>query len=282
MSYETIDQTPDNGAPVNLYLITVDGKEFAYTDNPNPVSALNKTFSPRQIERSEIANTVIIDDTSPYTITIPINDPLALMLTGLVAPLVIKTYTWEIHLTDPDAEPKQLHFGLVSDVKTATGDTCQITSTPVTLPFVTAEIPWPMYSVTCNNAFGDARCKYNVNSTAYDGITVVGVNLWTIEISAAVPSEADYEGGVVMNVRTGAKQDTVDLDGTTLFTLGGFTDIKIGDQLRFFKGCDHTLTGGCTKYNNVANFAGFPYVPRKNPFLKGFGEYDYSGGEEDA
>jgi hypothetical protein len=31
-------------------------------------------------------------------------------------------------------------------------------------------------------------------------------------------------------------------------------------------GCDHTTgAAGCGKFNNVANFGGFPYIPTKNP-----------------
>lgn len=274
MSYETTDQTAQNGAPINLYLITVDGKEFAYTDNPNRVSAMGYTFLPRQIERSAIYSTEIIDDSSGFTVTLPIIDELSVMLTGVQTPLVVKVRVWELHLTDPDAEPRGLHYGLLSAVQKVPNDLCEIVCTQITLPFIVAEIPWPMYSVTCNHTFGDSRCKYNVPATAYDGIVVAGINLWSIELSAPVPNAAEYEGGEVINMRTNAKQDAVSINGTSLFTLGGFTDIKIGDPLRFCKGCDRTLMGGCTTYNNVANFGGFPFVPRKNPFLKGFGEYE--------
>ena len=35
-----------------------------------------------------------------------------------------------------------------------------------------------------------------------------------------------------------------------------------GDAFTLWPGCDHTTgAGGCARYNNLANFRGFPFVP---------------------
>ncbi len=279
MTYADKDATVDDGAPINVYQFNVDGIDYYRTDDARPITINGHVFEPQQIERSALASSINLEDRSRFTITFPTTDPLAAVLTGLIAPLAVQVWAWEVHLTDPDQEPKQFYSGVVSDVSVSEAELVTLTFTPVTLSFVNAALPWPMYSRNCNHTFGDGRCGYNLEATAHTGPVVVGINLWTLEISAPVPGESEYDGGTVENLRTGAKQQIVNLDGVLLFTLGGFVNVQIGDALKFYKGCDKRIEGDCAKYGNQARFGGFPHVPDKNPFLKGFGDFNYGGSE---
>lgn len=278
MSYTATDQTHDNGAPITLYKIVADGQAFCYTDDAREYMGLGEVFRPQQIVRSDITNTLKLNDQSRFTITLPVTDELSQMLTGLITPLVLQTHVWEVHLTDPDAEPRQLHYGLVTGVASS-DETVELSVSPALMAYLNGTIPRPMYSRECNHRFGDERCGYNIENVAYAGVIVVGIDLWTLDINAPIPNANTFGGGYVINLRTGVKQDIVDLTGTRLATLGGFVDVVVGDELKLYAGCDHVINGDCARYGNTARFMGFPHVPRKNPFLKGFGEQQYMNGD---
>ena len=42
--------------------------------------------------------------------------------------------------------------------------------------------------------------------------------------------------------------------------------LSIGAAVVLYPGCDHTLNTCESKFNNSANFGGFPFIPTKNPF----------------
>lgn len=54
-------------------------------------------------------------------------------------------------------------------------------------------------------------------------------------------------------------------------------EMKVGDTVEVYAGCDHTVTGthGCRpKFNNRSNYGGQPHLPSGNPFkLNNFGHY---------
>lgn len=69
------------------------------------------------------------------------------------------------------------------------------------------------------------------------------------------------EVGVVE--RRGIKSHT---SGTVQLTSAP-TGLAEGVGVSFFPGCDHTTgSNGCSKFNNVPNYGGFPYFAEKNPF----------------
>lgn len=42
--------------------------------------------------------------------------------------------------------------------------------------------------------------------------------------------------------------------------------LSLGQAIRVYPGCDHTLATCNTKFGNSANYGGMPYIPIKNPF----------------
>jgi hypothetical protein len=45
--------------------------------------------------------------------------------------------------------------------------------------------------------------------------------------------------------------------------------ILVGDNVTLTAGCDRTRATCVAKFNNLANFMGFPYIPTKNPYSSG-------------
>jgi len=49
-----------------------------------------------------------------------------------------------------------------------------------------------------------------------------------------------------------------------------FSTSPMGQTVKCNKGCKHRVTADClNRFANTANYGGFPYVPKKNPFQTG-------------
>lgn len=277
MTYENKDRSIDDGAPVNLYRIVADNFTYYYTDCPRPVPVTVDTgaqlFLPRQIDRTDITYTASMDDDSECSIRLPENDTLSALVSGIITPQDMHVTIWEVHLTDADAQPRQIYFGKVVSISTEERVT-SLSAVSIMQTHMDSEIPNVTYSRTCNHKFGSAHCGFNLEQVAHTGLTVVAFGVWDLTLSGAVPDENKFVGGTVVNLRTGYTQDIAALDGVSLLTLGGFMDIAVGDALTLYQSCAHTASA-CAAYNNSINFGGFSYMPRKNPFVQGFGELVY-------
>jgi hypothetical protein len=52
-----------------------------------------------------------------------------------------------------------------------------------------------------------------------------------------------------------------------LRSLSDLVNSSVGEaQVTLYPGCAHTRTACKDKFNNLANFGGFPLIPSKNPF----------------
>lgn len=281
MSYDGLDDSVKDGSPATLYAIEIDNKPFFYTDHQRPLTRTVKgavrTFQPNQINRSAISYAYDLNDASKVDVELPISDPVSYLVNGLVTPQFITVDIYETHVTDPAAEVKALLFGFITDVDANTTDkTTTLSVASLIHSHLNNDVSSVYYSRVCNHDFGDERCRFDIESVARD-VIVTGVRLWQVQVNAL--NIEGFEGGRAKIVRTGVAQHVVDVQGDTLFTLGGFSDIVVGDVLRLYPGCDHIIDGDClTQYNNTINFGGYPRVPRKNPFVKGFGEVDLSDG----
>ena len=54
--------------------------------------------------------------------------------------------------------------------------------------------------------------------------------------------------------------------GTALQLTFPFSEDPTGDAVVVYAGCKHTTTDCSTKFNNLINYGGMPYIPEKHPF----------------
>ncbi|MGZ7144865.1 phage BR0599 family protein, partial [Streptococcus pyogenes] len=69
------------------------------------------------------------------------------------------------------------------------------------------------------------------------------------------------------NLRTGEEQGILTNESNVLRIGYPFFDLLVGDSLELVQGCDHLRLGHCkNRFNNVAHYGGFDFIPDKNPF----------------
>jgi len=133
------------------------------------------------------------------------------------------------------------------------------------------DMPRNIYQASCLHTLGDAGCgislaDFTVTGTVSGGSTVSVLN-WSGQDSDNARN-GYYEQGTL--AFTGGDNDGVSVtvkatdNGTGSLTLVYPLDEQpgSGDSFTLCAGCDHTTgAGGCAKFNNLARFRGYPFVP---------------------
>lgn len=128
-----------------------------------------------------------------------------------------------------------------------------------------------LYSKTCDADLGDARCTVDLTSATFKGNGAVTAATSNANFSASgLDSYADgfFSRGLVTwatGANAGAAME-VKLhvnDGTVSFSLWESMayDIGVGDTFAVTAGCDKSAQTCKSKFDNVANFRGFPFIP---------------------
>jgi uncharacterized phage protein (TIGR02218 family) len=125
------------------------------------------------------------------------------------------------------------------------------------------DMPRNIYQPTCLHTLYDSGCTLVKNAFGANGTVGAGSTASVINWSGA---SANFQQGSITftsGVNVGVTANVNAVAGGTSLTLGYPLQSvpSAGDTFTVYCGCDHT-PGTCqSKFNNLANFRGFPYVP---------------------
>lgn len=121
-----------------------------------------------------------------------------------------------------------------------------------------------VYESNCSNTLYETDCC--VSRAAYERfVTVSGISGRVLTVSgiAADPNHW-FTNGMIKDTELRryhiARQVGSDL---TIFL---YPELRVGDAISIFPGCNQTYSQCRDKFSNGLNFAGFPFMPNKNPF----------------
>jgi len=128
-----------------------------------------------------------------------------------------------------------------------------------------------LYTAACSADLGDARCKIDLNDPAFRVEGVVVAVMATSSFTASgldafddgwfgqgkVTFTGGANAGLSVEVKTHRKSDAVALDLWQAMP----EPIAVGDAFTVTAGCDKRFSTCHDKFDNVANFRGFPHIP---------------------
>jgi uncharacterized phage protein (TIGR02218 family) len=155
-----------------------------------------------------------------------------------------------------------LFHGRVStvDLVGRTTATLTIASDLIVLDY---DMPRNLYSPTCLHTLYDSGCGVIRGTYAASGTCGSGSTGTLINFTGALASQAQgkivFTSGDNANVAATIKSVVV---GTSLTLMYPMPDIPAtGDGFIAYAGCDHTRATCQSRFNNLINFRGFPFVP---------------------
>lgn len=263
MTFSAFETSENNAHPIELYLFTRGVSYWAYTSADEAKTYSTYTFSPMAMERSNFEQTQEMSR-SPITITIDKTCPFLFQYRTSPPTDVVQLKIFRYH--ESDSEVTVPWIGRVTNVKfkERTADIrCEPIYTSLKRPVLRRR-----YQTTCPHVLYGPQC--GVGYTTYLLTTPLtyasGVTLKATSISAK--PDGYYSGGYVewetggnieLRFITGHVGDTITLNLP-------FAGIAAGQQVNIYPGCDHMLTTCNSKFNNVLNYGGQPFYPKKNPF----------------
>jgi len=138
--------------------------------------------------------------------------------------------------------------------------TCNISQSGLSKPALPRKYqrmcPFALYSIGCGlseNSFATIGTVYSTN-----GIAVV-CN------AAASKPDGYFIGGRIKNL-AGYQRLIIGHESNNLTLFSPLSELRDGDSVWIFAGCDHTPETCSGKFGNIENFGGQPWIPDRNPF----------------
>lgn len=287
MAFLDQETSVDEGFPTELYKFVRGSTVTPFTSNDQEVVFGGDTYVPTLIKRTQpsqtgerlsanIKVTVARDNpiVSDYRIVVPAN---SLFLTvfryhrSIASPLL------------PTAIDVAVFWqGRVRSVK-FTRSEAEMECEPLS-GFLKRDGLRSQYQSLCNHMLYGPDCTvdrtlfdvaFTADSVSLDGLTITSTGL-TATPGPALAAEAHfYDGGGFVR-RDAIPEDRrliIDFNETgardTITILNTFEGLNAGDGLTAFAGCRRIRQVCNTKFTNIENFGGFPYIPIRNPFGAG-------------
>lgn len=264
MTYNAREQSLTDGQPIELYTFSREYQRWRYTSADRDVTTLDGTFLARPITRSAI-------ETSPERVrsNLTITGPRDLEISDMyrVAPptLAVTCIVQQMHAGD--TEVATLWTGRIAAVE-FTGPSSIITLEPVNASMKRIGLR-RIYQKQCPHVLYGGACRVNREVYRVDGTVDSTTGSTVVVPEASLAPAKHFAGGYIeWEVLTGIieRRFITDHTGATLTVTSAPWNLELGQAVRLYPGCDHTLATCGTKFSNAPNYGGFPFFPTKNPF----------------
>lgn len=276
MTFNANETGVETGQPIELYEFVIGADRTRMTSSENDVTLTTtlETFEAEAISRGRIVEEVGDPTSNKLEVRLPAAHDFVQQFRS-IAPGQRATLTlFRLHRADlgGSEDRTQIFKGTLRNVSyTKDGRVAIIQVLSITSAY-SRPTPRRTYQGLCNHMLYDSRCTISKDDPSFRHIgACTGVSGDTITVTgvAAFNALTDFfEAGFVefnSDFRTVVAQS-----GDVLTLIAPFLTSPLGSNVIVRAGCKHRISTDCdSKFSNLDNFGGFPYVPKKNPFTSG-------------
>jgi hypothetical protein len=267
MSYPVKDASTHDGEPIEVYKFTGPFGEYRFTSDMEPITVDGDLYEPLPITRTSIETGSVVDTIQTMDFNIPASSDLARMYAFTLSPETLTIEVKRVHRGDDYATDFEIEWTGEGLDFLSSGKWSTIKTGSILQSKLRGNLSSVLYQGICNHVLFDKRCKM-VKAAWTSAATVKKIQGQIITLNSDNNSDGTLNGGEVKNVRTGEIRRIISNTAEVLRIGYKFIDIVDGDTLELTHGCNHARLGDCkTKFNNVANYGGFDFIPLKNPFV---------------
>jgi uncharacterized phage protein (TIGR02218 family) len=268
MSFSDLEASNQDAIPVSLYQFVIGTKtwEYASTDYPVDLQIGNATKRFLPLPISDSGMTASGDPTSDeFTITMPITDFVTLFQNN---PPSLTCYVIVRRKNRGASDAKIYWFGEVRGVKRTNGVTVEVSASALSASFQRKGLRLS-YSRGCPYALYDMCCKVDKNAFARQAtVRDLGGTVFFLSQPRGEP-EGYFNGGFFEWYRPEGiiERRMIEFLYSDIVGVMGTTDgLAEGTIVTLYPGCARTTQECEDKFNNLANYGGFPHMPGKSPF----------------
>lgn len=265
MTFSAYETSQAQGQPILLLDFVVLGVHWQYTTADRAIVNGGITWQPASISIGNIKAGSEIKQ-QQITVTAP-RDLLAAQQFYIYPPSTpMMLYVWALHYDDPDQQAVLQWVGRVM-YPTWKGSSVEITCEPSYSSVQTTGLR-RRYSITCAHVLYGNGCNLTPASFAASA-TLTAVSGFTLTATAFGAQPADYYSGGYIEWASSAgyteRRAITAHSGNTVTINYGAPDLGVGSAVTVYPGCDHTMGTCQSKFSNLANYGGTPYIPSINP-----------------
>lgn len=123
------------------------------------------------------------------------------------------------------------------------------------------------YQLTCPHTLYSPQCRANLSSFAHT-VAVTAIDGLTVTVAQSFAD--NYFAAGQARTLDGKRRYITGNAGTSI-TLDRAMPLNVGAALTLYAGCDKTRATCQSKFNNIDNFGGFPWLPTTDPFRSTIG-----------
>jgi len=258
VSYATIDISAQSAQPVWLYEFVQGSTAWRYTSAPVAQTHATHTWTPLPVAHTEITQSSEMSRQG-ITLTFPRTDTFAIQFVRDTVDAVTTVTLYRGHPSD--GEFVTFWKGRVSAGK-AGGQRIEVECESIFTSLRRAGLR-ARYQRNCRHALYQRGCNLNRASFAVAGtVSAISGNTVTVSAASAQPN-GYYLGGMIMH--NGVLRMIVNHVGSVLTLFRPLPGLAVSNAVTIYPGCDRSLATCISKFDNRANFGGFPWLPQKNP-----------------
>lgn len=269
IDFETADET----SVIELYTIAYGAQLWFGTSSPLSFSdpSTSRTYTPMGFRRERI---VYGADTGKSSLKIqaPIDAPFLDIFKVQQPSSVVSLTITRLHLDDPALQQRILWSGRIIapvwETAHVTLNCERIQASAQRYGLRRIMMPGCPHTIY-NQARGNCRVRQEDHELE---TTVIAISNRTITV-ADTGAQLDYYAGGVMQwshsslAATERAEVVSNQAGTGVFIVATRpSGLILGATVRIYPTCDKTLTMCAERFNNIANYGGFPYTPNKELF----------------
>ncbi len=241
------------------------GAEYGYyTSYSEDVEFNNQTYIKASITRGDFSSDLKLS-TVTVSIAAAMLDDLGVYIAN--QPAVSTSVTIYRAVSDDLEEFAVIFEGLVVGVAFNENNTVSI-KVDESASILDREVDMIVHSATCNNNVFYGKCRLDpLLWRIYTSDIIVSEGVIYCEACAA-KQDGWYTGGEV-HVGADARLITNHVGNALTLHVPFDSSVQTGTLVEIFPGCDRRAYTCATKFNNLSNFVGMPYIPDKNPTIWG-------------
>jgi uncharacterized phage protein (TIGR02218 family) len=259
MSYTSLETSIQSGRPVELYEFKLGLEYYRYTSASVTITKNGVEFYPESIERTDVEQSDDIHK-GGLKLDVPRTNILGATLLAYTPDEVVTVTIFRGHYGDDSYI--SYWKGRVMAVQ-ASGNTitlgCESIFTSMKRPGLRARFErmcrHSLYSYQC----GISRDSWRVNgSVEIDNTLSLTINI------ASTYADGYFVGGIA--TIGGASRFITSHIGGVIKISRSFNEYVAGQDVALFPGCDKSMATCQSKFDNLDNYGGFPFIPTRNPF----------------
>lgn len=263
MTYNARETSSYEGSPIELFLFNREGVEYwGYTSADEDQSYLGQAYTAIAIKCPDIEHSQDLIRNA-LTITMPADTPFAVQYISSPPTDRISLTIRRFH--DEDAEIKSIWIGRVINVEFKE-EIAEVRCEPIHTSLKRQTLR-RFYQTPCAFTLYGDRCGVSRNS--YKLTTTLSAISGTTITSSDFGLKADgyYAGGYAEFLSGGlyTKRFITDHVGNDITLNLSLTGAVVGSSVDVYPGCSHNTTECNSKFSNILNYGGQPWIPRKNP-----------------